>query len=156
LCFAPLFFIMASLYYTVIPATISGPIWSVFNDFAATCDNGGFWASVFMFGNVNIQYQCMTWCWYLAIEFQAFLAMMFAIVAFKYSKLAGFLILGLCVAIAVSLSYAMWFNNDLVLPVNAIPRESINDSYMYAYYAQSFTRWSSYMFGGAFAGLLII
>merc|ERR1740139_986087 len=52
----------------------------------------------------------------------------------------------------------MWFDYsvNIILPVNAIPRESIHDKYMIYYFAQSFTRWSTYMLGGAFAGMLII
>lgn len=157
LCLAPLFFVVASIYWCVIPATISGPISSVFNDFSDTCDNGGFWSSVFMFGNIDIRNQCMTWCWYIAIEFQAFLALLVAVIAFRSNKTAGFLILALWIAVAVGMSYFMWFDIEKIkLPVNAIPRESIHDQYMIYYFAQSFTRWSTYMLGGAFAGMLII
>ena len=158
LCLAPLFFVVASIYWCVIPGTISGPISSVFNDFSDSCDNGGFWYSVFMFGNIDIRNQCMTWCWYLAIEFQAFLALLVAVIAFRYNKAAGFLTLGLWIVVAVAMSYYMWFDYsvNIILPVNAIPRESIHDKYMIYYFAQSFTRWSTYMLGGAFAGMLII
>lgn len=90
LSLAPLYFIIASIYYTVIPGTISGPIHSVFNDFASTCDNGGFWTSVFMLGNIDVRSQCMTWCWYIAVEFQAFLALLVSVIIFRHNKVAGF------------------------------------------------------------------
>merc|ERR1712194_108982 len=56
---------------------------------------------------------------------------------------------------SIGASIGMWIGKDITLPVGVIPRESIHDDYFRYFYAQSFTRWTPYMFG-ALVGCLVI
>jgi len=145
---APLYFILAAIYYTIIPATVGGPVNSIFDDYTQQCADGGFWYSFLMFGNINVNYQCMNWCWYLAIEFQSFFFILASVILFNKAQIAGYASLFLWIAASIGATFGIWFTKDLTLPVGVIPRESVNDDYMLWFYAQSFTRWSAVMFGG--------
>lgn len=151
----PLYFVLEVLYYQVIPPLVDGPINSLMSDYTQTCKNGGFWYSLIMFGNLNVNYQCMNWCWYLGIEFQAFIFLLVSLILFKWKKFAGYFTLVLWIIASVVSTFCIWYSKNLTLPVGVIPRESINDEYMLVYYAQSFTRWSAYMFGGLIGCILV-
>lgn len=148
LSIAPLYFFLAILYFYVIPPIVDGPLNSVMSDYTLQCESGGFWYSLLLFGNVNINYQCMNWCWYLGVEFQAFFFLLIAVIMFRWMKVAGYACLGLWIVVAIASTFGQWYGEELVLPVGVIPRESTNDNYMLYFYAQSFTRWSAYMIGG--------
>ena len=155
LSLAPLYLVLGMIYYAVIPPTVSGPVNSIFEDYSQQCENGGFWISALMFGNININYQCMSWCWFLAIEFQAFFLVLLSVILFKISNKIGYASLALWVVASIGATFGIWYGQNLTLPVAVIPRESVNDDYMLWYYAQSFTRWSAVMFGALIAGVLV-
>lgn len=69
--------------------------------------------------------------------------------------MVGVLSLVAWVVVALASQIGMWFGNDLTLPVDVIPRESVHDKYMTLFYAQSFTRWAPYMFGCMVAALIL-
>lgn len=152
---APLYLVLASFYYSVMPSTVDGPVNSLIHDYSLQCGDGGFWYSLLMFGNINVDYQCMQWCWYLGVELQAFIVALVSVILYRISKTVGIASLGLWILGSIGATVGIWFGKDLTLPVGVIPRESIHDDYFRYFYAQSFTRWVPYMLGALVACLVM-
>lgn len=149
---APLYFAMAIIFSYVTPLTVSGPISSLTTDFTRGCTYNGFWQSTFFFGNLNFANQCMSWCWYLDIEFQCFLVMMLVVMAYKKLKLAGWVVLALLVWVPIltTMNQFLWSDKVVTIPQTDIARNSLENPFFTNYYTQSYTRCLPYILGGMF------
>lgn len=153
---APLFCMMALLFSQVMPATVHGPVNFLITDFSMNCSTGSFFQSLLFLGNIFVDSnQCMTWCWFLAVEFQCFSVMMLIVIAYKKMKAAGWVLLGLFVLTPIISTFIQFSANGINIPQKVIPRYSIHDNYFNLYYTQTYCRCLSYALGAIFGFIMV-
>jgi peptidoglycan/LPS O-acetylase OafA/YrhL len=149
--FLPAYLLVILVWYSMFIHLGSGPKWIPNEEYPALCKN--MWRTVLFIDNLvnNGHTLCMSWAFYMQIEFQVFLCSLAILLFYSRSKLGSFCFAAALVAFSwtVNLVYTEQHHQEYPITFKALANYQ---DYIFDIFIKPHTRWTPYFFG-IFIGL---
>lgn len=149
--YLPAYVIVILVWYSMFMHLGNGPKWIPDEEYTALCKN--MWRTVLFVDNLvnNGHTLCMSWAFYMQMEFQVFLCSLFLLLIYSRSKGASLLVAAGLVAYSWTINLIYTEQNKQQYPIS-FKALSNYQNYIFDIFIKPHTRWTPYFFG-IFIGL---